>query len=93
MTLLTELANNCLTFSIDYNEHLGFYESSNYYYMGNFSYVNLTDWNAPVWSIQVYPNTPVSFYSAVSNNLDSLIEWAIKESKEARILFNSKGEN
>ena len=85
---LQELTNviNC-NFTLDFNPHKSSYEDAETYIteMGNsdgfYDEVGELDYTKDIWTIQVYPHTPIGFISGVSNNLDELLDWAIEGSK------------
>lgn len=87
-TLLDQLAEatKC-NFHLEFNPHKSYYEDAKEYIttMGNgdgfYDEVGDIDYVKDIWTIQVYPRTPVGFIAAVSNDPDALIEWAIAGTK------------
>jgi len=68
---------------IESNIHKDMYETAEQYYgeyIADHFYntVGKIDYEKDIWTIQVYPKTPVGFIAGISNDLDSLINWAIK---------------
>jgi hypothetical protein len=74
------------SFELAANEHRVFYEEPEEYYFGvrgiEPDRVGEIDWEKDIWDIMVYPRTPVGFVRAISNDLESLIDWAIEAAKE-----------
>lgn len=80
-------ATNC-NFHLEYNPHKSMYESAEKYIteMGNgdgfYDEVGEVDYNKDIWTLQVYPRTPIGFIAAVSNNPYELIYWGIEGATE-----------
>lgn len=78
---LAEL-NKC-NFHLAYNEHKTFYESAKQYYTEpprdyNPDEVGDIDYTKPVWELRIYPFTPISFFWALSNDVDMLLQWGVE---------------
>lgn len=85
MDKLNELARYTdASFSLEYNEHKSVYEAAQSYHNGPLKYdeVGAIDWDKDIWVLQVYPKTPVGFIAGISNDLDALVNWAIKGAQE-----------
>lgn len=71
---------------IESNVHKDMYETAEQYYISYvkdfYDVVGDLDYNKDIWTIQVYPKTPIGFIAGISNNLDELIEWAIEGAKD-----------
>lgn len=84
MDKLLELASlvDC-TYSLSFNEHKDYYEpSTEYYQKRNIAdSIGIINWEGPIFRLYVYPRTPVRFITAISNDLDSLVDWAIAQVK------------
>ena len=76
-------ATNC-NFTLEFNPHKSSYEDAKKYIteMGNgdgfYDEVGKLDYTKDIWTLQVYPRTPIVFIAGVSNNLDELLDWAIE---------------
>ena len=91
MSNLTELAaaTKC-DFTLEFNPHKSSYQSAKEYItnlqeLNNdplYDEVGTIDYTKDIWTIQVYPSTPVGFIAGVSNNLDELLDWAIEGAKD-----------
>jgi hypothetical protein len=88
MSKLDELATETkCNFHLEFNPHKSYYEEAKVYItgMGNgdgfYDEVGDIDYAKDIWTIQVYPRTPIGFIAAVSNNVDKLIDWAIEGAK------------
>lgn len=74
-------------FNLQFNPHKSVYETAEKYIreMGNgdgfYDEVETIDFGKDIWTIQVYPRTPVGFIAGVSNDLDALLDWAIEGAK------------
>lgn len=70
------------SWSIEFNPHKAYYEDAESYFgrdTAMWEAIGDIDWGKDIWDLCAYPNTPVAFIRGLSNDLDSLIEWAIKE--------------
>ena len=75
---------------IESNIHKDMYETAEQYY-GEYVYdesnhlydiVGEIDWDKDIWTVHVYPRTPVGFIAGLSNDLDELLDWAIQGAKD-----------
>ena len=87
MNRLTKLAEatKC-DFHLEFNPHKSLYETAEQHFIPMvddfYDTVGEIDYSKDIWTIQVYPRTPVGFIAAISNNLDALLDWAIDGAKE-----------
>lgn len=84
MSKLQHLAKHTkCNFHLEFNAHKSYYEKPEEYYsqMGNghfYDEVGDIDYLKDIWTVQIYARTPVGFIAAISNDIDSLLDWAIE---------------
>lgn len=88
MSNLQDLAETTkCNFHLEFNPHKATYEDAEEYIntMGNgdgfYDEVGKIDFAKDIWTLQIYPRTPVGFIAGVSNGLDELISWGIEGAK------------
>jgi hypothetical protein len=89
MSKLEDLAKvtEC-NFHLEFNPHKSTYEEAEPYIReigdgsGFYDEVGELDFTKDIWTLQIYPRTPVGFIAGVSNNLDDLVDWGIDGAKE-----------
>lgn len=77
------LKMNTLLFELSYNEHEAYYEDPVKYY-ANSDVLDGTDMTSGIWRLQVYPNTPVSFYVCAGNDIEEVLQHVVNAVKEER---------
>lgn len=83
MNKLKELAKrNYDSIDLVLNEHRSVYENASTYYKDatrslSPDVIGEIDYTKDIWTLQVYPRTPVVHYLGISNDLDALIEWGL----------------
>lgn len=72
---------NC-NFHLEFNPHKSVYEEAQEYIGRNFyDELDGLDFTKDIWTLQIYPRTPIGFIAGVSNNLDELLDWGIEGAK------------
>lgn len=69
---------------LELNPHKGFYEDAKSYFTDremDLDKIGEIDWSKDIWTLQVYPKTPVGFIQGISNDVNALIDWAIEGAK------------
>lgn len=86
---LKTLSDHCeASFHLEYNPHKSMYETVPQYLAGIggnepfYDEVGEINPDLDIWTIQVYPKTPIGFVCGASNDLDRLVIWAIEAAKE-----------
>jgi hypothetical protein len=81
MDKLIELSKKvAVSVHVDFNPHKDFYESAENYF-GNFmdqSQLEGVDLSKDIWTVQFYPHTPIGFYQLIGNDLEELLDLALK---------------
>lgn len=83
MEKLVELAAKVqCTLDLEFNPHKGMYESAERYFRNldlfGSELLEQVDLSKDIWVLRVYFRTPIGFHYLVSNDLDRLVEEALK---------------
>ncbi len=82
-------ATGC-TFHLEFNPHKINYETVKKYLdslnLGGdddfYDVVGELDYDKDLWTLQVYPRTPVGFIAGCSNDLEALLKWGAEGAKD-----------
>lgn len=83
--LIKELTGICkASVHIDINPFKAYYESAEEWFdhEANDDVIGELDLTKDIYVVQAYPKTPVGFIRGVSNDLETLLKWAIEASKD-----------